>query len=103
MMNGNEEQSQPDLVVSNAGPLISLSTVKRLDLLRALFGRIAIPQAVYDKVVVHGGGERGSREVAEADWIEIQHVKDLLSAPAVSVLHPVATRVRSILYTPFAR
>jgi hypothetical protein len=42
LMHGNEKQARPDLVVSNAGPLISLSTVSRLDLLRALFGEIAI-------------------------------------------------------------
>jgi len=79
LMNGNEKQAEPDLVVSNAGPLISLSTVSQLDLLRALFGQIAIPQAVYDEVVVHGEGEPGSREVGESDWIRIQHVKDHLA------------------------
>ena len=79
LMNGNEKQAEPDLVVSNAGPLISLSTVSQLDLLRALFGQIAIPQAVYDEVVVRGEGEPGSREVGEADWIKIHHVKDQLA------------------------
>jgi predicted nucleic acid-binding protein len=78
-MNGNAKPAQPDLVVSNAGPLISLSTVSQLDLLRALFGQIVIPQAVYDEVVVHGEGEPGSREVAGADWIKIHHVKDRLA------------------------
>ena len=79
LMNGSEKQAQPDLVVSNAGPLISLSTVSQLDLLRALFGQIAIPQAVYDEVVVHGEGEPGSREVGESDWIKIHHVKGHLA------------------------
>jgi uncharacterized protein len=79
LMHGNEKQARPDLVVSNAGPLISLFTVSRLDLLRALFGEIAIPQAVYDEVVVHGEGEPGSCEVGEADWIKIHHVKDHLA------------------------
>ena len=79
LMNGNEKQAEPDLVVSNAGPLISLSAVSQLDLLRTLFGQITIPQAVYDEVVVHGEGEPGSREVGESDWIKIQHVKDHLA------------------------
>ena len=79
MMSGNKKQAQPDPVVSNAGPLISLSTVSQLDLLRALFGQIVIPQAVHNEVVVHGEGEPGSREVGESDWIKIRHVKDHLA------------------------
>jgi predicted nucleic acid-binding protein len=78
-MNGNRQVPQPDLVVSNAGPLISLSTISQLDLLRALFGQVVIPQAVYDEVVVHGESEPGSNEVDEADWIKICQVKDHLA------------------------
>lgn len=79
LMNGNENQARHDPVVSNASPLISLSAVSQLELLRALFGEIAIPQAIYDEVVVHGEGEPGSREVGEADWIKIHRVKDHLA------------------------
>jgi predicted nucleic acid-binding protein len=70
-------------VVSNSGPLITLATVGRLDLLRSLFEHIAIPQAVFDEVVVHDEGEPGSKEVAEAAWIRIVQVNDQL---AVSLL-----------------
>jgi predicted nucleic acid-binding protein len=79
LMNGNKQVPQPDLVVSNAGPLISLSTVSQLDLLKALFEQVSIPQAVYDEVVVHGEGEPGSQEVDEADWIEVCQVEDHLA------------------------
>jgi predicted nucleic acid-binding protein len=34
-------------VVSNTGPIIALASVGRLDLLRALFGRILLPRAVH--------------------------------------------------------
>ena len=40
MMNGNEKEPQPDLVVSDAGPLISLSTVNQLDLLEVMGLRV---------------------------------------------------------------
>ena len=76
MMNGNEQVPKPDFVVSNASPLISLSTISQLDLLKALFEQVAIPQAVYDEVVVHGEGEPGSHEVDEADWIKVCRVGD---------------------------
>lgn len=79
MMIGNETGTQPDLVVSNSGPLISLSTIGKLNLLKTLFAQIAIPQAVYDEVVVHGEGESGSHELSTADWIKTYQVQDHLA------------------------
>jgi predicted nucleic acid-binding protein len=38
-------------VVSNATPIISLAIVDRLELLRDIFSKIHIPQAVYDEIV----------------------------------------------------
>jgi predicted nucleic acid-binding protein len=66
-------------VVSNAGPLITLATLGRLDLLKALFGQVVIPPAVYEEVVVRGSGEPGSREVEEAAWIRTRQVTDRLA------------------------
>jgi len=79
LMSGNEKEPQPDLVVPDAGPPISLAAISQLDLLKALFEQVAIPQAVYDEVVVHGEGEPGSHEVGEANWIKICQVKDHLA------------------------
>ncbi len=61
------------IVVSNAGPLIALAKIERFELLRALFSRIAIPQAVFDGVVVRGKGRAGADETQQAlgDWIEV--------------------------------
>lgn len=67
-------------VVSNSSPLIALTSIGRLELLKSLFGEIAIPQAVYEEVVVQGQGEPGSREVAEAEWICTVSIKDRLAA-----------------------
>lgn len=41
-------------VVSNAGPLIHLARAKHFNLLQILFGRVIIPSAVYQEVVVRG-------------------------------------------------
>jgi len=70
-------------IVSNAGPLISLSSINKLDLLKSLFGKIIIPTAVFHEVVVNGGGRPGSLEVGNAKWIrnkkiEIPRVSGLL-------------------------
>ena len=78
-MNGSKRELLPELVVSNAGPLITMATISRLDLLKALFEQIVIPQAVYDEVVVHGEGEPGSQEIDEATWITTVQVKDRLA------------------------
>jgi len=41
-------------VLSNAGPLIVLGKLNRLDLLAALYDHVEITQAVYDEVVTQG-------------------------------------------------
>jgi predicted nucleic acid-binding protein len=72
------------IIVSNSTPLIGLASIQRFDLLRQLFGKIHIAEAVYQETVVQGYEEGGAkREVTAADWIETVPVKDRL---AVDVL-----------------
>lgn len=71
------------LVVSNAGPLITLAKIQRSQLLKDLFGHIVIPHAVFDEVVLRGVGEPGAEETRNASWIETRLAVDNLS---VSVL-----------------
>jgi hypothetical protein len=61
-------------VVSNSGPLISLAAINQIDLLRKLFNKIFIPEAVYQEVVVHGENRPGQREVEMSDWIDVVFV-----------------------------
>ncbi len=82
-MSGTETDPPFGLVVSNSSPLIALATIGRFTLLKSLFGQIAIPEAVFEEVVIQGQGEPGSQEVAEAEWIRTIPVKDQL---AVSLL-----------------
>lgn len=44
----------PRRVLCNAGPLIALGKLGRLDLLASLFGKVTIPSAVFDEVVTQG-------------------------------------------------
>jgi predicted nucleic acid-binding protein len=67
------------LVVSNAGPLITLAKIQRSQLLKGLFGQIVIPRAVFDEVVLRGAGEPGAEETRNARWIEISLAVDVLS------------------------
>ena len=60
-------------VVSNASPLIVLSTVGLFPHLQDLFQELHIMEAIYDEIVVKGKGKTGSREVQRAanDWIRM--------------------------------
>lgn len=42
------------VTLCNAGPLIALSKLNRLDLLADLYGTVQIPYAVYDEVITQG-------------------------------------------------
>jgi predicted nucleic acid-binding protein len=52
-------------VVSNAGSLIALAKVGRLELLESLYGEIYIPHGVRKEVVASGGERPGAKEVLE--------------------------------------
>jgi predicted nucleic acid-binding protein len=71
------------MVVANASPLIHLSAIQRLEVLRALFVEVFIPCEVYNEVVMRGAGRPGSQEVASANWI---HVRPVENEVAVRVL-----------------
>jgi len=64
------------LVVADAGPLIFLSAIDQLELLRTLHDRVLIPSAVFDEVVENGAGLPGCVEVAQATWLEILEVDE---------------------------
>lgn len=64
-------------IVTNSTPLIELSKIKQLDLLRKVYDSILIPEEVYVEVVVAGAGKQGAEEVRAAEWIHCQPVTDI--------------------------
>ncbi|MCY2995987.1 MAG: hypothetical protein NTY19_50270 [Planctomycetota bacterium] len=54
------------IVVSNSSPIMNLAAVGELDLLRALYGRLIIPQAVYEEIAIAGKGRPGASDVEVA-------------------------------------
>lgn len=68
-------------MVSDTSAIINLASVRQLDLLRQLYGKIAIPQAVYHEITVVGAGQPGATEVQTSEWIETREVaNDALTA-----------------------
>ena len=64
------------IVVSNTSPLTNLAAIGQFDLLRQLYGRLHIAEAVWEELNARGQHWRGRDEVATADWIErhtVQH------------------------------
>ena len=72
------------IIVSNAGPLIALARIGKLDLLKQ-FMQIYIPNEVYEQVVVKGEGKPGSTEVKESDWFITKEVKNTLAVGSLTI------------------
>jgi uncharacterized protein len=70
-------------VVADATPLIYLAAIGQFDVLGVLYGRIVIPGAVYDEVVMHGAGRAGAAETAGAAWIDRQAVSNRAEATSL--------------------
>ena len=55
--------------VINAGPLVALSLLDRLDLLPALYAECWVPQTVFNEVAVAGLGKPGAKSLQSPDWL----------------------------------
>ena len=64
------------IFISNSGPIISFARAGHLDLMEMIIGKVWIPRAVYDEIVVKGKGKPGSEEVHQAKWIGVKTIKD---------------------------
>jgi len=63
------------LILCDAAPLIYLSKVGRLELLKRLYGQVLIPQGVLNEVVTQAAGRPGAIEVRKAvdeGWITVE-------------------------------
>jgi predicted nucleic acid-binding protein len=62
-------------VVSNTTPLIALSLVDQLPILRDLYQEILIPPAVHEEVM-RGGTRAGVAELKSSPWIRVAELRD---------------------------
>lgn len=63
-------------VICDSTVLIGLTKIGRIDLLKQIYKEIHIPEAVFTEVAIKGRGRSGAKEVANADWIHKESVKD---------------------------
>lgn len=59
------------MVVADSSPLIYLSRIGALDLLRTLFGGVVVPQHVWGEVVEQRPDASGAVALRQADWIRV--------------------------------
>ena len=65
-------------IVSNTSPVLNLAIVDHLSLMHEQFGKILIPQAVFEELRVEEElpGSQSIREAIEKGWLRIKDVKD---------------------------
>ena len=60
-------------VIVNSTPMIALANIGKIDLLRQVYRKIVIPQAVYDEII----SPSVKKQVEERrDWITVEHIED---------------------------
>jgi uncharacterized protein len=65
------------ITVCDTSPITNLAAIAHLDLLRRIYGKIIIPQAVYEELTDVGYPVPGTTEVKTLDWIEVGQVTDI--------------------------
>ena len=61
-------------VVADASTLIGLSRIGQLNLLRDLYGKVVIPESVYDEVVSEA--KYGSEQIKAANYLKVEKITD---------------------------
>ena len=62
------------IVVSDTSVIVNLAAIGQLDLMRALFSAVILPEAVRDEVLAGGEGSPGFAEVQNLPWIQTRAV-----------------------------
>ena len=66
-------------VVVNTTPLIALSHVEQLDILKELYGEIIIPEAVYKELSVKTDSVCKKAVDRSLDWIRVEQIKNQMA------------------------
>ncbi len=64
------------IVVSDTTPLITLMKAKQLDVLEKLFGRVLIPNAVFEELIASDSHRDEAKKIEESDYIDIVPVSN---------------------------
>lgn len=76
----------PRVVVANTTPIIGLTLIGQLELLRKLYGQVRIPPAVQAEVLAGGASGAGIADFQKADWLLVTQLQDPRRADLLSEL-----------------
>ena len=62
-------------IISNTTPIISLLKIKKLDLLKELYGKVTVPNAVF-REIENGKEKKYYQNLSLLTWIEIANIKN---------------------------
>lgn len=71
--------SSKKVVVLDTSPIIYLSALGLIDILKDLFGKVIIPEAVNRELLAGGKKSPGYKEVSKANWITVNKIKNQAS------------------------
>ena len=71
------------IIVSDTSPITNLAAIGQLDLLRQLYSRVIIPEAVYNEMVNINKIVPGAVEVQTLSWIQTQTVINFLQVTEI--------------------
>ena len=66
------------IIVSNTSPISNLAAIGQLTLLQQLYGKVIIPQAVYQEILASGSTDPGTLALQTLDWIEVMPVTNVI-------------------------
>ncbi|MCD6570736.1 MAG: hypothetical protein J7L53_08555 [Deltaproteobacteria bacterium] len=58
-------------VICNTGPIVALSIIDRIDILRHLFELVAVPEAVHKEILEGGAANAGLANYQKVRWIKV--------------------------------
>ncbi|QEI43653.1 hypothetical protein BMF77_04273 [Dolichospermum sp. UHCC 0315A] len=66
------------IIISNTSPISNLAAIGQLTLLQQLYGKVIIPQAVYQEILACGSTDPGTLALQTLDWIEVIPVTNVV-------------------------
>ncbi|MBK1987426.1 DUF3368 domain-containing protein [Sphaerospermopsis aphanizomenoides BCCUSP55] len=66
------------IIISNTSPISNLAAIGQLTLLQQLYGKVIIPQAVYQEILACGSTDPGTLALQTLDWIEVIPVTNII-------------------------
>ena len=73
-------------MISNTGPIIALMIIERLDILRNLFQKVFIPEAVHNELLLGENIGVGLSSYKQASWMQIRSLQNALDPLIKTVL-----------------